>query len=181
MALNIKKTLGFEKGAITLFKGNTYSHLDWFRQSVAKYRKYCGWYIPSTEELPTDIPEDLKTVVLKWEDISANGKDLLPDHIIKEVIDELLYDESDSEWVGEIGERKNWWLLVKSIKELNTFYGRSIMYSFEDEDGNQLVWFCSGVGIDVEEDEWYEIIGTVSKHQKYRNVKQTTLNRCKLV
>jgi hypothetical protein len=180
MPINIKKQLGFEKGPIILFKGDTYSHLEWFRESVAKYRKYCGWYIPSTEIIPNDIPEDLEIKTLKWEAISSDENTLLPDHIIKEVIDELLYDESSSEWVGEIGQRTTMWLLVKSIKEIDTFYGRSTIYNFEDEDGNVIVWFSTGAGIDVEEDEWYQIVGTVTKHQKYKNIKQTIINRCKL-
>jgi len=177
----IKERLGFADGPITLFKGDTYSHIEWFRQSVAKYRKYCGWYIPSTEQMPKDVPQDLELKTLKWEDISSNEEILLPDHIIKEVIDKLLYDESPSEWVGEIGQRYYFSLLVKSVKELDTFYGKSILYNFEDADGNTIIWFCSGKGINVEENEWYEIAGTVSKHQKYKNIKQTCINRCKLI
>lgn len=180
MAVDIKKSLGFSKGSIILFKGDTYSHLDWFRQSVAKYRKYCGWYIPSTEKMPEDVPEDLEPKVLKWSDISSDDATLLPDHKIKEVIESLLYDESPSEWVGEIGQRMTMWLLVKSIKEVDTFYGHSTIYNFEDENGNVIIWFSTGAGLDVEEDEWYQIVGTITKHQKYKNIKQTTINRCKL-
>ena len=49
---NQKQTLGFEKGYITIFKGDTYTHIDWFRASICRYTRWWGWYVVSTEEIP---------------------------------------------------------------------------------------------------------------------------------
>ena len=37
---SVKDVLGFEKGYITIFKGNTYEDLEYFRSSNAKYNKF---------------------------------------------------------------------------------------------------------------------------------------------
>ena len=35
-----KEVLGFTKGYITIFKGDTYSEIDWFRASIARYTRW---------------------------------------------------------------------------------------------------------------------------------------------
>ena len=54
-----KETLGFEKGYITIFKGNTYEDKEYFQMSTARYSRLWGWYFISTDELPKDIPEQI--------------------------------------------------------------------------------------------------------------------------
>ena len=39
----LKDVLGFSKGYITIFKGDTYALLDWFRESAARYQRF---YLP---------------------------------------------------------------------------------------------------------------------------------------
>jgi hypothetical protein len=178
--LNIKEQLGFSKGPITLFKGDTYSHLDWFRNSVAKYKKFCGWYIPSTEQIPNDIPADLETKTLYWEEISSDDNTLLPDHIIKEVIDNLLYDISLSNYVGFVGERIERKLLVTNIKNIDTYYGNTNIYTMEDENKNVFVWITTSANTFLTKNKWYKIIGTIKQYKKYHNVKQNILSRCRI-
>lgn len=61
-----KKVLGFDKGYITIFKGAVQAHTNWFELSNARYCRHWGWYIVSTEEVPSDIPEGITTAHLSW-------------------------------------------------------------------------------------------------------------------
>lgn len=70
-----KEVLGFEKGYITLLRS---SDEDWLRFSPARLTRWWGWYIPSNEDLPRDLPKDIITKILTWEDaekiIKKEGK-----------------------------------------------------------------------------------------------------------
>ena len=75
-----KEVLGFTKGYITIFKGDTYSELDWFRASIARYARWWGWYIISTEEIPEDLPEPesvedgIEMIDVAWPESMAKNK-----------------------------------------------------------------------------------------------------------
>jgi hypothetical protein len=64
-----KEVFGFDNGYITIFKGDTYSHLEWFRASIAKYNKLWGWAIASTESVPFDLPCGLEPIELQWDQV----------------------------------------------------------------------------------------------------------------
>lgn len=55
-------------------------------------------------------------------------------------------------------------------------YGDKMLYRFRDDEGNLLVWFCSGSDIGNVGDRMH-INGTITKHEVYRDEKQTTLSR----
>ena len=86
-----KQVLGFEKGYITIFKGDTYANLEWFQKSIARYCKWWGWYIVSTEALPIDLPVGIEPIELKWEMVGEEEGMLKPDHLVKQaVVDEKM-------------------------------------------------------------------------------------------
>ena len=68
-----KDVLGFSKGYITIFKGDTYPVLEWF-QSVpeCRYHNFWGWYIVSEDEVPAVIPAGIEPVKLKWRFLLMN-------------------------------------------------------------------------------------------------------------
>ena len=171
-----KEALGFAKGYITIFKGDTYSQLDWFRASVARYCRWWGWYIVSTEEIPDDIPEGITPITLNWDSVGNESGNLKSDEAIKEVVESLIYDESPSQFVGAIGERIEIAVKITKVIEVNGNYGSSNMHIFEDKDGNVYVWTTASK-------RWAEgsekvIRGTVKDHRIYKNTHQTILNRC---
>lgn len=175
-AMNQKEALGFAKGYITIFKGDTYSQLDWFRASVARYCRWWGWYIVSTEEVPDDIPEGITPIILNWDSVGDEDGNLKSDEAIKEVVESLIYDESPSQFVGAIGERIEAAVKITKVIEVNGNYGSSNMHIFEDKDGNVYVWTTASK-------RWLEgsekvIRGTVKDHRTYKGVHQTILNRC---
>ncbi len=173
-----KQALGFDNGYITIFKGDTYSNLEWFRGSIAKYHKLWGWYIVSTETIPFDLPAGLQPIELKWEMIGEN-EDLKPDHIIKQVVESLIYEESNSQFVGTIGERVEIEVTVVAARRQDGYYGPSTVHHMEDATGNKYLWNTSSKTWEV--GNKYFIRGTIKDHKIIKNVNTTILTRCSLI
>lgn len=175
----VKEVLGFTKGYITIFKGDTYSLLEWFQESTARYHKIWGWYFISEEELP-EIPAGVTPVQLKWEDVAFADEDQLrPESQIKEHIDSLMYDPSPSKWQGEVGDRITKYLTVVKAAELpDGYYGPSTFYLFEDCDLNEYTWTTAAQKLEV--GDVYEVTGTIKALQKYKGKEQTVLTRCRV-
>ena len=175
----LKEVLGFEKGYITIFKGNTYEDRDYFKLNAARYHKLWGWYFISTDELPTDIPEDVTPIRLNWEDISTDDNTLKNDAAITAAVESLIYEPDDSEYQGEIGDKLELVVVVEKAIALDGFYGASTMHIMRDYDGNCYVWTTSARNWEPQTE--HHIIGTVKDHKIYKGTKQTVLTRCKEV
>lgn len=171
-----KEVLGFTKGYITIFKGDTYSEIEWFRASIARYARWWGWYIISTEEVPADLPEGITPVQLPWELVGQEDGKLKPEHLVKEAVESIIYDESESEYVGSIGERLDLYLTVERAIELDGAYGRSTMHIMRDDCGNLFVWTTAAKSWSAGTE--HHIKGAVKDHRTYKNEKQTVLTRC---
>ena len=174
-----KEVLGFQKEYITIFKGDQEIHAEYLRDSNARYTRWWGWYIVSTEDIPADLPTDLIPIQLMWEDVGeANGR-LKPEAQIKRVIDSLFYDADDnSQFMGKIGERLDLVVVLRNSIVLENNFGCSTMYCFDDLEGNHYLWTTSSKGLFSTQKEQYHIRGTVKSHQTYKNKKQTVLLRC---
>lgn len=174
-----KEVLGFTNGYITIFKGDTYALLDWFRESTARYHNIFGWYFISTEELP-EIPAGIEPIQLKWEDVAFVDEDTLKSEAaIKEHINSLIYESTGSEWQGEVGDRIERQLTVTKVIPLDTgFYGPSTFHLFVDADGNEYSWTTSSKTLEVGSS--YLVRGTIKELKIYHNSKQTVLTRCRL-
>lgn len=86
-----KLTLGFDKGYITIFKGVNEEQEIWFRKSPCRYCRLWGWYLPSTIELPSNLPNNIKPVQLPWETIGDEEDWLIEDEkFIKEYVKKVL-------------------------------------------------------------------------------------------
>lgn len=171
-----KDVLGFgDAGYIWIFKGDTYSVLDWFKLSPCRYTKLWGWYLPSTEEMPDTLPVGIIPIKLEWDEVSLNGQ-LIPDKDITSIVDEKLYDPGTSVWIGKIGERITFNLVCIRAIEVDNMYGTSIFHTFVDEKGNVFTW--STTAKHLEEGHTYYMAGTIKDHTTYKAVKQTVLTRC---
>ena len=62
-----KHSLGFDNGYITVFRGINAANRDFFAASNARYAWFFGWYIVSTEEVPT-LPQGVEAKQLWWRD-----------------------------------------------------------------------------------------------------------------
>ena len=170
-----KHALGFDNGYITIFKGEQYPHLEWFRASCARYCTLWGWYVVSTDEVPADLPYGIEPVRLDW-DLVGEGTRLKADNEVEAAVESLLYDPSPSRYQGHIGERLEETVVIRRVVELENNFGTSKMYIMEDEEANVYLWCTSAKN--WAENEIHRIRGTVKEHKTYRNVQQTILTRC---
>ena len=170
-----KEALGFKNGFITIFKGDTYSCKDWFKENGARYTRFFGWAFSSEMEVPADLPAGVEAIRLNWEQV-GDGEDLKNEDVIKAVIDGLMYEESTSEFQGEVGQRLEVELTVDKAIKLNGYYGPSTMHIMKDADENVYVWTTASKS--WEEGSVHMVRGTVKDHKTYKNVKQTVLTRC---
>lgn len=175
-----KQALGFENGFITIFKGDTYSALEWFQASSARFTRLWGWYFISTDEVPTDLPHGIKPVRLPWELVGNEDGTLKPEDVIVEIVESFRYDTTPSEYQGTIGQRLTLELVVSRIIDLENAFGSSTMFIMYDENSNCYIWTTS-TSKNWEEGEIVHIKGTVKEHRVYRGEKQTILTRCSLV
>ena len=174
-----KQILGFEKGYITIFKGDTYANLEWFQRSIARYCKHWGWYIVSTEALPIDLPVGIEPIELKWELVGEEEGMLKPDHIVKQAVESLLYDTTSSQFVGAVGERLDLEVTVIAARRQDGYYGPSTVHHMEDAAGNRYLWNTGSKSWEVGDKR--HIKGTVKEHKVIKNVNVTILTRCTVV
>lgn len=174
-----KEVLGFKNGYITIFKGETYPHLDWFRESEARYSELWGWYFTSDTIIPEDLPSDITTVQLAYEDVFEDENTLKDKSEIKSLVDSLIYDPGESEWAGSVGERVDAYLTVTRAIQTENGYGLHTFHIFNDDLGNIYTW--STAAKHLTEGEMYHIRGTIKELTTYRNNKQTVLTRCRIV
>ena len=174
-----KQVLGFEKGYITIFKGDTYANLEWFQHSIARYCKWWGWYIVSTEALPIDLPVGIEPIELKWEMVGEEEGMLKPDHLVKQAVESLLYEATDSQFVGTVGERLDLEVTVIAARRQEGYYGPSTIHHMEDAAGNRNLWNTGSKSWEVGDKR--HIKGTVKEHKIIKNVNVTILTRCTVV
>lgn len=172
---SVKEALGFTNDYITIFRGDTYAEIDWFHSSNARYARWWGWYIVSTEEIPADLPAGIETIRLPWSAVGLDSGELKPESVIKEAVEVLMYDPTPSEYIGQIGERLEMTLTVEKAIALEGEHP-STLHIMRDECGNCYVWTTAaknwGVG------STHHIRGTVKEHRTYKGEKQTILTRC---
>lgn len=172
-----KEIFGFDKGYITIFKGNTYEEKEYFRENAARYTKFWGWYIMSSLEMPTDLPEDVEPIRLSWELVGNEDGSLKSETEIAAAIDALIYEPDISEYQGEIGDKLDLILTVENAIDLENQYGHSTMHIMRDYDGNCYVWTTAAKSWDTNTE--HHIVGTVKDHRTYKGTKQTILTRCR--
>lgn len=83
-----------------------------------------------------------------------------------------------SRHVGTEGEKLDLKVTLLGTRVIpGSRFGDTVLHRFLDDDGNLLVWFCSGFGAPFVDRESYHIRGTVKQHGEYGGAKQTTLER----
>jgi hypothetical protein len=84
----------------------------------------------------------------------------------------------DSNFVGSLKERlKNIKVEVTYKRNIESDFGVSTLYAFKDDLGNIYKTFYSGYSWELEVGDVVLMTGTVKKHDEFKGVKQTMLNR----
>ncbi len=174
-----KEVLGFEKGYITIFQGDTFPHKEWMKEHGARYHKVYGWYFISTMDMPEDIPEGIKAVRLPWEVVGDENGKLYNDDVVKAAVDFVLFEPDPSQFVGEIGDKLNVTVTIERAVPLQGYYGPSMMHIMRDADKNVYVWTTAAR--QLTEGRTYTLRGTVKDHKVYHATRQTILTRCRVI
>lgn len=91
-------------------------------------------------------------------------------------------DEIVNEFLGEIGDKLELPVTLKSIRFIDGDWGTTSLYSFVTDDGHLVKWFSTRVVLkDGDVDKAITILGTVKKHDEYNGTKSTILTRCRVV
>ena len=177
-----RDTFGFgDAGFIWIFKGDTYSALDWFRFQPTRYARMWGWYLPSDMEMPDPLPAGITPVKLPWDVVcNEEGNHIKDEKEVEKIAATYLYDEGTSKWLGQVGDRiKKVEVVCTHIANIMGFYGESSIISFRTDDGDNLMWTTTSKQ-QVEEEGRYLLSGTIKKLDTYKGSKQTVLTRCKV-
>lgn len=172
-----KKALGFEKGYITIFKGNPYSVRDQLSLIGARYNKNFGWHIVSTIDLPSKFPEGVEPVKLEWAAVGYDNGFLRPESEVRKVVDALTAIPSNSQYVGKRNESIQITARLMRVIDINGARHFSHRHIFEDTNENVYVWNTTSKKLDLNKN--YIIKGRIKGHNEYRGVKQTLLYYCR--
>lgn len=87
-------------------------------------------------------------------------------------------DMPESNHVGQVGDRlKRVQVKVLYAKNIESDWGVSTLYGFQDSLGNIYKTFYSGSNWSADKDDVLIIDGTIKKHDEFKGSKQTMLNR----
>lgn len=173
-----KDVLGFEKGYITIFKGDIDYNNEWFREcAVARYTRWWGWYVISTDEVPKDLPNGVEPVRLEWSSVGNEDTNTLKrESEVYSAVNAILYDDDDSQYQGKVGERIDIKVVITANFQSNNSYGDYTTHYMKDECGNRYMWNTSSRNWPVGAEK--HIRGTVKEHRTIKNNKTTILTRC---
>ena len=154
---------------------DSFERKDEIKAAGGRYNEYVGWYF--SEPHP-----EFQTVELTAEECLYETAWLKLDWIaawkIRETIKAKLPDNSGKH-LGRVGDKIELDATFKRIRWYDTKFGTTWVYTFEDDEGNCLVWKTSA-SIGPKEGDRVHIKATVKDHDEYNDVKQTILTRCKI-
>ena len=172
-----RSALGFSKGPITIFKNVEEDDEDYFRLSPARYCSWWGWYLTSEMEQLADLPDHITPVSLEWDAVGTCYGYLKPEAQVREAVDALIFDNHGvSEYVGTIGERREFTLTVVKNITFDSGYGTQHLHTFNDEAGNEFIWSTAAKSWNIGDVK--HIRATIKDYKLYQGVKQTVLTRC---
>ena len=165
-----------EDGYTYVAVGDTYSIKDELKKNGAKFNKEIGWSFK-------EDPGKFKTIKISVDSI-AYKKDSGTYHLNPDIgetmkeFHEKFIEPTNSEWVGEIGEKVLTWGTLKNTHQFQGTFGLTTVLTFSDEEENSIVWMTTK-NVPIEIGDFCEIEGTVKAHNTFRGDKQTLLTRCR--
>lgn len=191
------KSQGFsEQGETWVVAGDTFKIKDELKAAGAKFDNTFFWHFDhEVTEFPT----------IK---VTINDKVVFEDGQREEFTDTLAYYAADgtlyfgddwhihchikyllekweaanapaTEWYGNLKDKVQLNVKLTRRGSFDTQFGTTMVYTFEDADGHQLIWKTSN-WLEQEVGDSLTIKGTVKAHSEYKGIKQTELTRCKV-
>lgn len=90
------------------------------------------------------------------------------------------YAAINNEYVGEVGDKIETVVVMKSQRQFDNYYGTVWMHEFIDNDGHVLIWMASGRRLNLDVGDQVKIKGTIKQHKMYGDMRQTYLIRVKV-
>lgn len=84
--------------------------------------------------------------------------------------------DAGSEFIGMVGERREFSLIFKNVTGYDTDYGTAWLHRFTDEAGNVVI-YKGTKRLDAERGAQVTFKATVKRHDEYKGVKRTMLSR----
>lgn len=178
------KDNGFsEDGKAWIVVGNTFEIKDELKEAGAKRSNIFGWHFDHETEYNSFVVTADEVFykdyagVYQYADI-AGVIEYIKEQKAKHA------PKTDSEYIGEIGDKVELTLTFKDYFTFEThysYYGElNFIYKFADDNGNTVTWKTSKA-MELERGEQYIVKGTIKDHNEYKGDKQTVLTRCKVV
>lgn len=186
-----KERNGFTPDGVTyLFLGDTYSQKEAIKEAGGKYDRLIGWHIDHKIDgflfLAVNL-DDIAQPLINGYDLTTSVKEM---DDAKDAEYKRLTGKHDSEWMGKVKQRLNLHVTYIRTNAFDGYMGRTTyIHTFEDADGNVLVWKTTNVLEYIDENDTYQyvaegsdfdIAATVKDHTEYRGVKQTEVTRLKI-
>ena len=137
-----KYVLGFEKDYITVFKNTKPEQEEWFKESICRFARWWGWYVPSNKEIPKDLPSGVEPVRLYWKTVGGEDERIFSEQIIQKNINSIL---NSNQKIGDIGERieRTLTVLEATVEEIPRFHSKTITHLMVDDKNEFYVWKTS--------------------------------------
>ena len=172
-----KLVLGFDKGYVWIFRGTIEANEEWFNLSPCRYCRFWGWYLPSTREMPTNIPANLEPVKLPWDPMGDEEDWLVKDEqAIKRHVNSILYPPDNTPYPAAVGDRVEITIEVTEVHDAETAYGTSRNHIFKDQNGILYSWKTTAKKWEVGDEK--TIRGSVKILSNYKGKHLTVLQRC---
>ena len=140
MNFNARHAFGFgEEGYITLYKGRKVEEWAENDRTNIWYNLDFLYYTPGRLGRPNLI-EGIEPIVLKWEDVAAEGNTMRPHEEVQKIVAALLYEESVSKYQGQVNEWLQKEVTVRAKKSDDGRFGTKHTYNLVDAEGNMYVW-----------------------------------------
>ena len=174
-----KYVLGFEKEYITIFKGVKPEHEEWFDNSICRWAKWWGWYVPSTQKVPEDLPSGVEPVKLYWDPMGNEKEWLREENVVLAHVQATLYPiKPKPVSQDDIGDRVEKILTIEENIEIENkrFNSKTNIHYMRDSKGNLYMWKTSAKNWPVGVSK--TVRGTVKDFDIYKGENVTVLTRC---
>jgi hypothetical protein len=177
MNFDARHAFGFgEEGYITLYKGHKVEEWAENDRTNIWYNLDFLYYTPGRLGRPNLI-EGIEPIVLKWEDVAAEGNMMRPHEEVQKIVAALLYEESVSKYQGQVNEWLQKEVTVRAKKSDDGRFGTKHMYNLVDAEGNTYVWETGAK--DYALDQTVSLKMKVREHKKIKDEQVTVVWYCK--
>lgn len=191
------KSFGFsEQGETWIVAGDTFKIKEELKAAGAKFNDMFLWHFDhEVSEFPTikvtvndkihslDIEGEEFTETLGWYGLDGTLSFAAQWPIqcyIRSLREKWEVEHAPTtEWFGNPSDKVQLNVKLTRKGSFDSKFGTTMVYTFEDEDGHQLIWKTT-TRLELDIGESLTLKGTIKAHSEYKGVKQTELTRCKV-